>query len=54
MFTVLADAMYAATLARRGSNIPDNLKDYADRHVSKHDRTAQEARATLSPYKQLW
>jgi len=54
MFTVLADAMFTATLARRGSKIPDRLKDHADRHVPSRARADAEARATLSPYKQLW
>jgi len=33
MFTLLADAMYTATLAKRGSKIPERLKTNADRYV---------------------
>ena len=54
MFTILADAMYAATLARRGSDIPEHLKTHADRHVSSDARKCADARATINSYRQLW
>lgn len=54
MFTLLSDAMSAATLARRGSNIPDHLKDYADRHVPHVDRSAQRRPHPQNRYRDLW
>ncbi|MCF2871507.1 hypothetical protein L0664_10570 [Octadecabacter sp. G9-8] len=50
MFTLLADAMYTATLARRGNKIPEHLKTHADRHVPEHERK----RHPHNPYRDLW
>jgi hypothetical protein len=49
MFTLLADAMYAATLAKRGSNIPEHFKTHADRFVPEHERNHPH-----NPYRDLW
>lgn len=54
MFTLLADAMYAATFARRGSNIPDHLKSHADRHVPKGRRKPDSRAREFNPYRDLW
>ena len=48
MFTVLADAMFAATLARRGQSIPDRYKD------GRHNRRADAKRREADMYKNLW
>lgn len=54
MYTLLADAMFAATLAKRGSNIPDHLKDHADRFIPNHERKRTTSRHTHNPYRDLW
>jgi len=54
MFTILADAMFAATLARRGSNIPEHLKTHADRHIPKHERKPGRVGDHYIPYRELW
>ena len=54
MFTLLADAMFAATLAKRGSNIPEHLKTHADRHVPKHERKQHPRNHPHNPYRDLW
>ncbi len=54
MFTLLADAMYTATLAKRGSDIPEHLKDHADRHVPAHERKRTQMRHDQNPYRDLW
>jgi hypothetical protein len=54
MFTLLADAMFAATLARRGSQIPEHLKDHADRHVPQGRRKPDWQARTHYPYRDLW
>lgn len=38
MFTLLADAMFTATLNRRGDNIPENPKGYADHYIPRRHR----------------
>lgn len=48
MFTVLADAMFAATLARRGQQIPDRFKD------GHHNRRAEAKQREAAMYKNLW
>ncbi len=54
MFTLLADAMYTATLAKRGSKIPERLKTNADRYVPKHERKQHPRRHPHNPYRDLW
>lgn len=54
MFTLLADAMYVATLAKRGSEIPEHLKDHADRHVPVNARKRTPLRHSHNPYRDLW
>lgn len=54
MFTLLADAMFAATLARRGSKIPEHLKTHADRHVPEHERKRTHTNQSHNPYRDLW
>jgi hypothetical protein len=54
MFTLLADAMYAATLAKRGSNIPEHLKTHADRFVPEHERKQHPRNHPHNPYRDLW
>ncbi len=54
MFTLLADAMYTATLARRGSNIPDHLKSHAGRHVPNGRRRPDWQARSFNPYRDLW
>lgn len=54
MFTLLADAMFAATLAKRGSKIPEYLKTHADRHVPEHERKRTHTNQTHNPYRDLW
>ena len=54
MFTLLADAMLAATLARRGSEIPEHLKDHADRHIPMHERKRLPMKHPHNPYRDLW
>lgn len=51
MFTLLADAMFVATLAKRGNDIPEHLKDHADRHVPQHERKVVHPH---NPYRDLW
>ena len=54
MFTLLADAMFAATLARRGSNIPDHLKDHGERYVPRRERQEGRQHHSHDPYRNLW
>jgi hypothetical protein len=54
MFTILADAMFAATLAKRGSEIPERLKDHPDRYVAKNKRKNASAQFNFNPYRDLW
>ena len=54
MFTILADAMFAATLAKRGSDLPDRLKAHPDRYVGSEKRKADAARFRHSPFRDLW
>ena len=54
MFTLLADAMYAATLARRGNTIPEHLKTHADRFVPEHERKRAGMKHPHNPYRDLW
>jgi len=54
MFTLLADAMFAATLAKRGSEIPDQLKTHADRYVPKHEGRMHPRKHPHNPYRDLW
>lgn len=54
MFTLLADAMYAATLAKRGSKIPEHLKDHADRFVPTRERHQYPRNHPHNPYRDLW
>jgi hypothetical protein len=54
MFILLADAMFAATLAKRGTEIPNYLKDHADRHVPLHERRMHPGRHPHNPYRDLW
>ncbi len=54
MFTLLADAMFTATLAKRGSDIPEHLKDHADRHVRKTDWHQRPLMHPHDPYRDLW
>ncbi len=54
MLTLLADVMFTATLARRGSNIPDHLKTHADRYVPKNDRRDSGRVHPHDPYRDLW
>ena len=50
MFTLLADAMYTATLSRRGSEIPKNQKD----HSAPNERRERLARRELESYRHMW
>lgn len=54
MFTLLADALFTRTLSRRGSNLPDHLKDHADRHVSRAARRDRPMVHPHNPYRDLW
>lgn len=54
MFTLLADAMFAATLAKRGSDIPDRLKDHPDRYVPKGSHREDWHKRQLNSYHNLW
>lgn len=54
MFTILADAMFSATLARRGGEIPDHLKENADRFVSKKRRRGGLDPYKYNPYRDTW
>jgi len=54
MLTLLADAMFTATLAKRGSEIPEHLKDHADRFVPRHDRKPTRVKHPHNPYRDLW
>ncbi|MBU2992337.1 hypothetical protein Q4555_09495 [Octadecabacter sp. 1_MG-2023] len=54
MLTLLADAMFTATLKRRGDNIPDNAKDYADHYIPKRLRNPNWQARTHNPYRDLW
>jgi hypothetical protein len=54
MFTLLADAMFTATLVNRGNDIPERLKDHPDRYVPKNKRQSSSAQFGFSPYRDLW
>lgn len=54
MFTLLADAMYTATLARRGNSIPEHLKTNADRFIPEHERKRTARSHPHNPYRDLW
>lgn len=54
MFTILADAMFAATLAKRGSEIPERLKDHPDRYVAQNKRKDANEQFNFNPYRDLW
>ena len=54
MLTLLADAMFAATLAKRGSDIPENLKTHADRFIPEHERKRIGTKHPHNPYRDLW
>jgi hypothetical protein len=54
MLTLLADAMFTATLTKRGSGIPEHLKSHADRYVPNHERNRMQARFSHNPYRDLW
>ena len=54
MFTLLADAMFAATLARRGNNIPDHLKTHSSRYIPEHERKRVQRTSHFNPYRDLW
>jgi len=54
MFTLLADAMFTATLARRGSDIPESLKTHADRYIPEHERRRHPCNHPHNPYRDLW
>lgn len=54
MLTILADAMFTATLTKRGSGIPEHLKSHADRYVPNHERNRMQARFSHKPYRDLW
>lgn len=54
MFTLLADAMYAATLAKRGNQIPEHLKTHADRFIPDHERKRLGTKHPHNPYRDLW
>lgn len=52
MFTLLADAMFTATLARRGDTIPEHLKTHADRFIPEHER--KRTHHAQNQYRELW
>ena len=54
MLTLLADAMFTATLAKRGNNIPERLKDHPDRYVPHNKRKSASAQFSYNPYRDLW
>lgn len=54
MLTLLADAMFTATRARRGSNIPEHLKTHADRYIPQGRRKPDWHARTQYPYRDLW
>lgn len=54
MFTILADAMFTATLAKRGNAIPDRLKNHPDRYVPEARRKTEAAKFSFNPYRDLW
>lgn len=54
MLTILADAMFTATLARRGNTIPDHLKTHSSRYIPKHERKNTQRRHPHNPYRDLW
>jgi len=50
MFTILADAMYTASLTRSGSCLPKNMKDHPTRRECHQRRHRRE----LESYRHLW
>lgn len=54
MFTLLADAMFTATLARRGNTIPDHLKSHSSRYIPQKDRRRTQGGNPYTPYRDLW
>ena len=58
MFSLLADTMFAATLARRGSDIPEHPKGHADHYTPQRKRRAAQKHPSLDPaldpYRNLW
>jgi hypothetical protein len=54
MLTLLADAMFTATLNKRRGGIPEHLKPHADRYVSDHECERTQARFSHNPYRDLW
>jgi len=54
MLTLLADAMFTATLARRGSEIPERLKNHGERYVPRRERQEGRHNHSHDPYRQLW
>ncbi len=54
MLTLLADAMFTATLNKRRGGIPEHLKPHVDRYVPDHERKRTQARFSHNPYRDLW
>ena len=54
MFTILADALFTATLNERGSNLPEHPKYHADRHLPREAPNGRKLRHGQDPYRDLW
>ena len=54
MFTLLADAMFTATLNRRGHDIPEHPKAHGDHYIPKRREHVDWRGRTHDPYRDLW
>jgi len=54
MFTLLADALFTATLSSRGKDARTNPQPYADHYVPKNRRNPDWQARTYNPYRDLW
>ncbi len=54
MFTLLADAMFRATLTKRNKHTINDPKPYADHYTPKTHRTADSRMRAFNLYRDLW
>lgn len=54
MLTLLADAMFAATLSKNSKDFPANPQDYADHYIPKRRPNPDWHARTHTSYRELW
>lgn len=54
MFTILADALFTATLANRNKDTRTGPLPHADHYIPKNRRGLDWQARTFNPYRDLW